>query len=261
MSRKTNYRRLSPWQWLLMLPWATLQALLGWAVVVGSVAGGVWVWQWLHTPNLLPPLQVVIQTQLHHQPRAELEQNLRAWVASTHFITLDVYALRAQLEHLPWIARATVRKRWPNQVEVQVQEHVPYARWGERELVTVAGLRFAPPPAQIPAQLPQLTGPDGYEQRLIRQYQVLTQRFQGVALQLASIHLDQRLAWRLTLDTGTEIWLGTHHVGPRLQRFLGYYAQPRFLGQVAQMARVDLRYPNGFAIAWRDPKVEEAAHG
>ena len=38
MSRKTNYRRLSPWQWLLMLPWATLQTLLGWAVVVGSVA-------------------------------------------------------------------------------------------------------------------------------------------------------------------------------------------------------------------------------
>ncbi len=261
MSRKTNYRRLNFRQWLRVLPWHGLQTLLAWGVVAISLAGGLWLGQWLQAPGALPPVRIVLQGSLYYQPRAELEHQLQDWVADRHFITLDVHALRTQLETLPWIAQATVRKRWPGQVEVQVREHVPYARWNEHELVTAAGLRFQPPPAQLPTQLPRLSGPDGYEQRLIRQYQVLTERLQTVALGLTGIHLDQRLAWRLTLDTGTEVLLGTHHVGPRLQRFLNYYAQPRFLGQATRMARVDLRYSDGFAIAWRDPQVEDAGHG
>ncbi len=176
MSRKKNCRNLHLYQCLEYVPWAALGTLLGWAFL-GVLATGAYLgWQLLREPSQLPLTQMTLQGELRYQPRTELEIQIRHWLQASNLMTLDVHVLRARLETLPWIAKAEVRKRWPGQVEISVQERQPFARWNEHELVTLAGIRFQPLPGQIPENLPKLSGPEGYERRLIQQYQLMSQR-------------------------------------------------------------------------------------
>ena len=41
------------------------------------------------------------------------------------FLSVDLDALRAALESIPWVDRARVERRWPNGVRVFITEHVP----------------------------------------------------------------------------------------------------------------------------------------
>lgn len=70
-------------------------------------------------------------------------------------------AWRAQgLRRSPWIQAATVTRRFPDAVEVQVQERVPFARWQEPggQVVTLAEDGRVLPGARGVEALPLLTG-------------------------------------------------------------------------------------------------------
>ena len=51
------------------------------------------------------------------------------------FLSVDLDALRAALESIPWVDRARVERSWPNGVRVFITEHVAVARWGEDGLL------------------------------------------------------------------------------------------------------------------------------
>jgi hypothetical protein len=44
---------------------------------------------------------------------------------------LDLRDLRRELEALPWVYRAELRRRFPDTLEIRVVEQVPIARWGD----------------------------------------------------------------------------------------------------------------------------------
>ena len=63
--------------------------------------------------------------------------------------------------------------------------------------------------------------------------------------------MDDRGAWSVVLEGGQEIRLGKEEVGPRLDRLFSY-ALPALAGQLNRVSYVDMRYTNGFAVAWVD---------
>jgi cell division protein FtsQ len=61
------------------------------------------------------------------------------------------------------------------------------------------------------------------------------------------VALSERRAWELHLDDGYVLELGRERMEERLQRFVSAY--DRSLAQLPfRPYRVDLRYPNGFAV-------------
>ena len=63
--------------------------------------------------------------------------------------------------------------------------------------------------------------------------------------------MDERGAWRIDLDGGQRIRLGKRNVTDRLNRFFGYVL-PALAGELDRVRYVDMRYTNGFAVAWVD---------
>ena len=58
--------------------------------------------------------------------------------AQRGFFAVDLEAAQTAVAHLPWVERAEVRKRWPDVLEVQVIEHMPFARWGADRLLSAS---------------------------------------------------------------------------------------------------------------------------
>jgi len=176
------------------------------------------------------------------------------------FYELDLAAVKAAVETLPWVARARVERAWPGTVRVHVQEHRAVARWGERALLSERDVVFTPP--DIPADLadtPRLAGPEG-------QQGVVREAYDGLRAQLADtpfapVQLEQnaRGEWTARTAEGIELRLGRGAPLDAVARLSGP-VRTALEGRLQEVTYVDLHYINGFAVGWRE-SVGDGAGG
>ena len=190
------------------------------------------------------PLREVTPTQVEYAAGSALAGN---------FFTVNLDAVRAAFEKLPWVRKAEVRRRWPNGLELTIEEHVAAARWkhagsAEARLVNREGEVFA---AASNAKLPLFVGPEGTAPLILARYHEMQPLLAPIGRQPQSLALSPRQAWQMKLDDGVLLDLGRDQtksrVNERLQRFAAVY------GQAAERLKaradvIDLRYPNGFAM-------------
>jgi len=160
------------------------------------------------------------------------------------FFSVDLAAARAAFERLPWVRAATVRRQWPDRLEVALEEHAPVARWGSNGLVNTRGEVFQ---AAFDGVLPVFSGPEGSAKEIAIQYEYFRTGLAAIGRAPVDIQVSARRAWRLRLDDGMVLELGREHVEARLARFVAAY---RYTIEPLKrrIEYVDLRYANGFAV-------------
>lgn len=174
------------------------------------------------------------------------------------YFSLDLEEIRSRVRQLPWVADVSVQRIWPDRLQVSLTTQLPLARWNDDALINSRGQLFSPPGLQSFSELPQLRGPEGTQEQLMRQYHLLGQLLRPVDMSIARLELHERGSWFIGTREGVELLLGRDHVVEKLQRFTALYG--RLLKEHhSNIARVDLRYPNGLAVAWRDGKAPAAA--
>ena len=172
------------------------------------------------------------------------------------FFTVDLAGAKAAFEKLPWVRRVDVRRRWPNRLEVAVEEHRELARWGNSALVNRYGEVFE---GASNNRLPTFEGPDGSYAEVTRNYMLFDEALRLIGRRVETVHVSERRAWRVRLDDGTVIELGRDGVIARLNNYVAAYA--RSVARLEGGARhVDLRYANGFSVRvknlrWSDTRA------
>jgi cell division protein FtsQ len=209
---------------------------------------------------LFPLREVVVRGELNNASREEITSALDG--IGGNFFSADLAAVRGRLEQVGWVRQVDARRVWPDRIEVRLEEHVAFARWGDSGYVNTFGEPFAAEMgAEEQAKLPLFAGPAGTEGELARRYRRFTELVAPLGMApehgvLASVVLTPRHAWRLRMASGLELELGRDGAEPveaRLARFVAAY--PDSIGRLPRAAagsehrrHVDLRYPNGFAL-------------
>lgn len=215
---------------------------------------------------LFPLKQVVVVSPLDQVTRTQIEYAVQHSLAG-NFFTVNLDGMRGAFEKLPWVRKASVRRRWPDGIEIEIEEHVAVARWqnsaGEARLVNRQGEVFAaalPGSASGPSVLPLFGGPEGTAPQVLARYQEFSQLLAPLGRLPRAVLVSPRQAWQLRLDDGLVLELGrdqsNYSIHDRLERFAGTYAGARARLN-APIAAIDMRYPNGFALR---PGHGEGAH-
>ena len=222
-----------------------LNAAAGFLVGITALACTLAGANWLLRSSLFPVRVVEVSTPLEHVSRQDLQAVL-AHYAAGNFFAARIDEVRAAAEQVPWVRRASVRRVWPDRLEVAIEEHVAFARWGSEGLVDTHGERFA---AASDAGLPLFVGPPGSEAEMTRRYARFADVLAPLGSPLERIVLSARHGWQLRLANGLQITLGrdVDAADERLARFVEAYARA---GNVRADV-IDLRYPNGFAVRTR----------
>jgi cell division protein FtsQ len=172
--------------------------------------------------------------------------------AAAGFFRVDVDAMQAEIGALPWVRDVAVRRVWPDVIAVDLREHRAVAQWQDAALVSTEGHLFTPAQQQWPSGLPRLAGPQGSAAGVAQRYRELREVLAPLGLGIAGLSMSERRALRLRLDNGLVVLLGRDDPQVRLERFVRVY--PKALAErAADIAQVDLRYTNGFAVAWKKP--------
>jgi len=210
----------------------------------------------LTRPAVFPLRELVVHGTLKHTSRAQIESTARG-LRGRNFLAVDLAALRVQFEQLPWVRRVTVRRVWPDRLEIDIEEHIALAKWLDGGGVNLFGERF---PGTVDGSLPVFEGPPGSEPEVTRRYRLFAARLAPLGMEIVRVGLSPRFAWQLRVAGGLRIQLGrdapNDPAEARLARFAAVYPQTvqRLAGQHDY---VDLRYTNGFAL--RVPDLERDA--
>ena len=197
----------------------------------------------VHLP-VFPLRDITVNGDLKYVTREQVkyivDQQLKG-----NFFTLDLKKARGAFEKLPWVRNVSMRRRWPDGLEVSLEEHVAMARWGNMALVNTKGELFQAASSDI--SLPEFVGQPGSEKEVAENYMRFKQQLVVLKLAPSQVILSPRRAWQLKLDNGMVVELGRDQVATRLTKFISVY--DRTLGTLQRKIQyVDLRYPNGFAV-------------
>lgn len=191
---------------------------------------------------------VQIKGELAHVTQEQLFAVVRG--LEGNFFTLDLDKARSRFEKLPWVRGASLRRQWPDRLEVVLEEQVPVARWGSGGLVNAYGEVYA---AEGGAGLPLFSGPAGTSQDIAKAYSAFKRMLEPIRRLPVQVQMTARRSWQIKLDDGSVLALGRERLEARLKRFVAAYDRA-LGGQPWPLDYVDLRYDNGFAL-----RVPEAA--
>jgi cell division protein FtsQ len=212
------------------------------AIAVALLAFGV-----LHYAIHLP-LFALRTVQLQSPPQRVAEADV-AWVVRNelrgNFFTVDLEQVRRDLERLPWVRKVDVRRHFPWQLDVALEEQVALAHWNGTRLLNTYGEIFA---ATSEQSLPELSGPDAAAAEVAQRYTRFNEMLAPLKQQVAQLSLSPRGAWELRLQDGMVMELGREQMEQRLARFVAVYPYSLAAMQVP-LRYVDLRYRNGFAVS------------
>ncbi|MBT8145709.1 MAG: cell division protein FtsQ/DivIB [Gammaproteobacteria bacterium] len=202
------------------------------------------------------PVEVVrIVTPLNRVAESEVTRLLAAYMHEGFFDT-NVVGVKQQLESHPWIARAEVKRVWPDRLALTIVEELAIARWGEASLLNQYGQVFTPSRLEDTASLPLLSGPEGSEAQTMRQFQALSQLLLATGLRIEQLALSDRHSWELVVSGGTRIVVGKTDVREKIKRFVAIYDKQEE-NDIADIERIDLRYNNGFSVKKKQPEFSE----
>jgi len=258
LNRKRNNRRATPRKrrFNIKLPafnWRRIGLSLSGLTVLGLA---VFALGWLLDQ---PITRVIVTGRLQRVSAMDVEQVVRAKLGAAGLVTVNLSSISQGLSAVPWIASAAVERSWPRGLKIEIVEQIAVARWNNSGLLNSNGELFVSESRFVPPELPQLDGPSGSEGEVTQRYMSSQGRLIEIGMRLASLEIDARGAWNLTLDNGVIVRLGRQQMDERFDRFM-LVAAKLVTERSTDIAYVDMRYGNGFAVGWKGGAVHAAEH-
>ena len=239
--------------------WDDAKQLNAIAVTLSLIAIAFLTWAFVGFVTRLSAFEfrdVVVTTPLARTSGAHLESVIRSELTGT-FFSMDLDRARDALARVPWVRSVALRRQWPRRLEIEVDEHAPFARWNDNALVDTKGDVFV---ASYAGELPLFRGPDGQASLMTARYREWAALLSPLALHVTGLDLSARGGWQIHAagDEGPlTLEIGRDDVAGRLARFVAIDGKTiRLLAHNGtHIDRVDVRYRNGFAA--RMPNFRE----
>jgi cell division protein FtsQ len=169
----------------------------------------------------------------------------------TSLLFLDVERARERLKASPWIADASVRKTFPDRLEIAFVEREAFALWqkdGRVSLIAADGTVLAPFADRQYASLPLVVGPGA--ERKAKDFLTVLGRYPAIRDEVrASILVGDR-RWNLKLRNGIDVRLPETNIEQGLELLARLDRDKHLLTR--DITAVDLRLPDRVTVRLSD---------
>lgn len=202
----------------------------------------------------LPIKHVRIEGAFQHISKEKMKVLLKNQV-NHGLYNADIQQIHQSVYALPWVESVGVKRVWPDTLDIKIIEQVPIVKWKHTGFLNSEGELFKPENRQGFGHLSVLFGPEESEKKLLATMRELNDILAKKDMKIDALIINERRAWSIKLENDMELILGKNGPREKLKRFL---KTQHLIGeqQMAQVAIVDLRYPNGYSLAWK-PGTEE----
>lgn len=177
---------------------------------------------------------------------------------TTSVLGFDIDAARDRVLALPWVKEASVRRVYPDQLMVEIEEHAPFARMLQRgrvHLVTVEGEEITDEITDVHAGLPLVVG-EGAPGEATAFFAHLAARQYVLGSVVALERVGDR-RWTLHMREDVQVHLPETGVDAALVRLEEMMRREAVLERAVTV--IDLRLPDQLVVQLTDAAVEAMA--
>ena len=195
----------------------------------------------------------IATVSLSGQRQVSREQIFAAAGVTDHssLLFLDVANARAKLEAIPWIAEATVRKLYPDRLQITVTEREPFALWqqqGKVKVIAADGTVLSETVEPRLASLSFVVG-NGAAARA-RDFLAVLDQYPTIRDSVrASIYVAER-RWNLKLKNGIDVRLPEANIEGALATLVRFDREKSLLSR--DITAVDLRLADRLTVRLSD---------
>jgi cell division protein FtsQ len=164
---------------------------------------------------------------------------------------LDVGDARARLEAIPWVAEATVRKFYPERLQITITEREPFALWqinGKVEVIAADGTVLSDRIEPRLASLPFVVGPGAA--LAARDFLAVLDAYPAIRDQVRASILVAERRWNLRLKSGLDVRLPDANIEAALDTLARLEREKALLTR--DITAVDLRLPDRVTVRVSD---------
>ncbi|AGP49678.1 cell division protein FtsQ [Psychrobacter sp. G] len=167
------------------------------------------------------------------------------------FFTSDLQALRDITTGLAWVDQVSISRDWQKGIVVTVLPKQAVANFGTERLVDATGNVFVPADSRDLTQenFATLQGNMTQAPVIMQQMQQVNDWYARLGLQVEDIILSPRMTWLIRFDNGLRIIVDNENTAQKLLN-LSQLLGNQLKNRRDEIQSVDLRYKNGFTIAW-----------
>lgn len=173
-------------------------------------------------------------------------------VGEVQFFSADLDAIRDEVTKLSWVERADVSRDWYRGVVVSVVPRKAIANFGSKQMVDANGQVFVPVDTStlMNAHLTTLHGHETMAFDIMTQMNRINTWFEPLGIQIKELNLTPRQTWVIRFNNDLRVVVDRENTDQKLYNLpkilFGHYKD-----KLSQIQSVDLRYKNGFVIAWK----------
>ena len=212
--------------------------------------GGVYLSQ---VEQILPIRTIQLSGTFKNLDQQEVESTLQQYLGQG-FFSFDIHHLQQTLHDNSWTQLVSVRRIWPDKLRITIEEKKPVARWDEQHLLSDSASVYLADTGAF-SHLPIVHAANHPPAWALQQFYRLQARFDRVDEHLMALQVDSRGALDVELINGLSIKLGRKDIDYKIDRLVSIYMQ-QILPRREQIQRLDLRYSNGFAVAWKKEALQ-----
>ncbi|MEM7193579.1 MAG: FtsQ-type POTRA domain-containing protein [Pseudomonadota bacterium] len=251
------------------------------AVIMILLLLGLFLADRLYQPEQFRISQIEVRGKLNRVEGAQIKSVVESVIDGNYF-SISLARLEQEIESQPWVFSASLRRRWPSTLLVDVVEIEPIALWGGDRWLNFSGDLVEQQASRV-SGLPLLDGPESRQLEIWSNFKQWSARLIRNGIKLNALTLDERGLWTLRIslsvlgqeqlekslmaegiaddpDSGgiAPPDLDGHQIGivvpadsadKRLNQFIEALNDHLML-DFANIETIDLRYPNGFAVGW-----------
>lgn len=206
---------------------------------------------WLTDEQSLPLSSLILTGNLEHITTNDVRSVLNEQKERLNFFTLEIAQIQNQLENMPWVYSASIRKHWPDTLKIHIVEQSVIAIWNDRALLNRAGDIIETSPDDVAEHYVSLYGPNALSKEVLLTYSKINQLLKVNEFKIISLSSDQRNSSDVFLESGISLRLGQEQKLDRIQRFLSVFPLIEKQYDITTIDYLDLRYDTGLAIGWK----------
>jgi cell division protein FtsQ len=232
----------------------TLALVLALAATAIAVGGAL---RWLAARPHFELRAIEVHGDLRHVTKASVRAATAGRLKGNYF-TMRLDDTRRLLESVPWVARASVRRVWPDRLQVTLIEHRALGVWSDGRLLADDGQLFVanPAEAEIDGPLPAFEGPAAAARDAAQRYYEFAAQLAALGMTVVALDVSERRSWTVRA-VGTDTSATTFELG----RDGGAFTPGERLAQVVAAfpmvatriggvpLSIDARYASGLAAS------------
>ncbi|MGB9368790.1 MAG: cell division protein FtsQ/DivIB [Xanthobacteraceae bacterium] len=200
----------------------------------------------------------IATVSLSGQRQVSREEIFRAAGVTDHssLLFLDVGEARAKLEAIPWIAEATVRKLYPDRLQITITEREAFALWqrqGKVSVIAADGTVLAASVEPRLASLPFVVG-NGAAAKA-RGFLAVLDQYPAIRDQVRASILVAERRWNLRLKNGIDVRLPDTNIDQALETLARFDREKSLLTR--DIVAIDLRLPDRLTVRLSDTAAEK----